>query len=136
MNHSTKYLPLFPYNSLSQIPLIYICIWEVYISILENNPLCSCLHQILISKKSNSLSIQKHDLIFSTNHGNRIRSRHIIKFPFYNATAATVKCLTGNFFPICKKMGFLNIPHSNPKSLYLRRHSQFLALSFQKFRNL
>ena len=136
MDHGAKSFPFFTYNGLAQIALVNICIWIIHISVLENNSLCSCFHQVLINKKSNSLSVHQYNLIFCTCYGNRISSRHIVKLSFYAATVTAVKCLTGDFLPICKQMRRFNLSHSNPKSLQMSRYSQFLTLRFQKLCNL
>ena len=136
MDHGSKNFPFFPYNGFAQITLVNICIWIIHISVLENNSLCFCFHQVLVNKKSNSLSVHQYNFIFCTCYGNRIRSRHIIKLSLYAAAATAVKRLTGNFLPICKQMCRFNLSRSNPKSLQMSWHSQRLALRFQKFCNL
>ena len=136
MDHGAKNFPFFPYNGLAQIALVNICIWIIHISVLENNSLCSCFHQVLVNKKSNSLSVHQYNFIFCTCYGNRIRSRHIVKLSLYAAAATAVKRLADDFLPICKQMRRFNLSHSNPKSLQPRWHSQRLALRFQKFSNL
>ncbi len=133
-----KNFPFFPYNGFAQIALVNICIWIIHISVLENNSLCSCFHQILVNKKSHSLrcpSVQFY--LFCTCYGNRIRSRHIIKSsPSTLPLPQQLNALQVISFPSANKCADSISPHSNPESLQPRWHSQRLALRFQKFSNL